>query len=414
LFWFVAPLLYTLDQGIDRRLVRTFVCTLEAIVRLRHRAHGLLLSELGAYLMPPEHAPAGTKRLSNLLHSAKWSANIISAFLWQQALTRHQQMIQEQMIQKEDQQPPLLLWDESVIEKPESLHAEGLCPVRSSKAKRLTHIKPGFYTPPTKPIFVPGMNWISLLLCGPTGAPLVAAMQWWTTRGPLARDKRTLQIDLLKRCTQAFGTQILHVFDRGYAGNPWLELLIGQSARFLMRWPARYRLVADGDPMWEARCASDLMRGKRSMDHRWVWDAVHQRSIKLGLVYRRVWDPTLKHRLWLVVCRRGDGHDPWYLLTSETVTNTEEGWRLVMAYARRWQIEQCWRYNKSELAMESPRLWHWEQREKLAVDGDAGLCVPVVFARGAMGECAHLVVTVFLPSNGKAEPPNGRSALSVT
>jgi len=211
LFWFVAPLLRTLDQAIDRRLVRTFLCTLEAIVQLRHRTHGLLLSELGAYLMPPEHAPAGTKQLSNLLHSAKWSANIISAFLWQQALTRHQQMIQEQMIQKEDQRPPLLLWDESVIEKPESLHAEGLCPVRSSKAKRLTHIKPGFYTPPTKPIFVPGMNWISLLLCGPTGAPLVAAMQWWTTRGPLARDRRTLQIDLLKRCTQAFGTQVLQV-----------------------------------------------------------------------------------------------------------------------------------------------------------------------------------------------------------
>lgn len=35
------------------------------------------------------------------------------------------------------------------------------------------------------------------------------------------------------------------------------------------------------------------------------------------------------------------------------------------AYARRWQIEMTWRYCKSELAFESPRLWSWENRLKL-------------------------------------------------
>jgi hypothetical protein len=36
---------------------------------------------------------------------------------------------------------------------------------------------------------------------------------------------------------------------------------------------------------------------------------------------------------------------------------------VVTAYAWRWQIEQTWRYNKSELACESPRVWTWERRE---------------------------------------------------
>ena len=36
-----------------------------------------------------------------------------------------------------------------------------------------------------------------------------------------------------------------------------------------------------------------------------------------------------------------------------------------MAYARRWQIEMAFRLGKSELAMESPRLWSWERRVKL-------------------------------------------------
>lgn len=38
---------------------------------------------------------------------------------------------------------------------------------------------------------------------------------------------------------------------------------------------------------------------------------------------------------------------------------------MVLAYARRWQVEMAWRYSKSELAMESPRLWFWDNRLKL-------------------------------------------------
>jgi hypothetical protein len=47
--------------------VTTFVGLLDCIIRIRHQKHGLLLSELGAYLLSPEQAPAGTKRTGNLL-----------------------------------------------------------------------------------------------------------------------------------------------------------------------------------------------------------------------------------------------------------------------------------------------------------------------------------------------------------
>ncbi len=75
---FLHPLLTPLDDRIDHRLVRTFVGTVEAIICYRNRPHGLLLSELGPYLLEPEHAPAGTKRLSNLLRCAKWSSQLIA------------------------------------------------------------------------------------------------------------------------------------------------------------------------------------------------------------------------------------------------------------------------------------------------------------------------------------------------
>ena len=67
---FVWPLLTLLNQHLDVCLVRTFVCSLHAIVLWRNRAHGLLIRELGAFIALPDHVPAGTKRLSRLLASS--------------------------------------------------------------------------------------------------------------------------------------------------------------------------------------------------------------------------------------------------------------------------------------------------------------------------------------------------------
>lgn len=66
---FLYPLLLELDRRLDKRLVRTFLLTVETIITFRDRVHGLLLSELGGYLLSAEHCEAGTKRLSNLIHS---------------------------------------------------------------------------------------------------------------------------------------------------------------------------------------------------------------------------------------------------------------------------------------------------------------------------------------------------------
>src|SRR6266542_5494337 len=57
--------------------------------------------------------------------------------------------------------------------------------------------------------------------------------------------------------------------------------------------------------------------------------------------------------------------EPWYLITNEPIETVEDIWKIIFAYARRWQIEMTFRYGKSELAMESPRMRKWEDREKL-------------------------------------------------
>lgn len=353
---FVQPLLVTLNQQLDVRLVRTFLATLCAIVCLRHRQHGLLLSELGAYVAGAEHAPAGTKRLSNLLRAPAWAPALLHQWLW----TRAQAELQALEAAGED---ALAIWDESVLEKPETEQQPDFCPVRSSKGRRLSRIRPGFFQPPTRrPLHVAGLHWLGVVLTSQASVPVVAAMTWWTTRGERATTQVVVVSQLLIRTAQAWGQRVLHLFDRGFASGPWVETFLALGLRFVLRWKKGQQLV---DNWGESRKAWEIARGKRSVDQRWLRDSHTGVRRKVGIVAIPVNHPSHAQPLWLVVARTGKGQEPWYLLTSEVIRTVDDAWRVVLAYGRRWQIEQTWRYSKSELAFESLRVWSWERREKL-------------------------------------------------
>ena len=135
------PILSKLNEQMDRRLVSTFLGLVMAIVIHRHRNQGLLLSELGGYLLGAEQCCAGTKRLSNLIHSEKWETSVIEQFLWKSG-TQRVEALWEQGVR------PLVIWDESVFEKPESLQRNGcaLCALAklcvSSASNPVTSIRP--------------------------------------------------------------------------------------------------------------------------------------------------------------------------------------------------------------------------------------------------------------------------------
>ena len=79
---FLTPLLAKLDKGMDARLVNTLFDLVLVIIMHRERHQGLVLSELGGELLGEKHAPAGSKRISNLLHSKRWQAAQIEEELW--------------------------------------------------------------------------------------------------------------------------------------------------------------------------------------------------------------------------------------------------------------------------------------------------------------------------------------------
>lgn len=313
---------------------------------------------MGGYLDTPDKAPAGTKRLSRLLHCAKWSAELIRRYLWQRATSRLTAW-------KNAGLDALAIWDESVWEKPESFAPQEYGPVRSSKAARLTHIKKGYYTPPRGPIFVPGLHWLAVILVGrdqQRDPPELAAMQWWTSRGPRASFKRDEQGKLVLQLAGQWGRELLHIFDQGFASSFWLGLLLAFTLRFVLRWKKEYHLV---DAQGNRRAAWKIARGQRGWQERTVWDCRRHVWMRASILALPVHHPDHPEQaLWLVIARRTGGL-PWYLLTNEAITCAEDAWGIMFAYARRWQIELTWRENKSEVACQSPRWWHWEPREKL-------------------------------------------------
>lgn len=138
---YMKPLLEELHKKVDRRLVKTMLDLVLVILMHRNRNSGLLLSELGDQLLGGERGPAGVKRIASLLHSHRWRSSLIVKYLWGRGNEKVKEL-------KERNEAIYVIWDESVLEKSESLQAERLCAVRSSKAVRLKRIKPGYFNPP--------------------------------------------------------------------------------------------------------------------------------------------------------------------------------------------------------------------------------------------------------------------------
>jgi hypothetical protein len=206
------------------------------------------------------------------------------------------------------------------------------------------------------------MPWASVIVAGMTGAPTLHSMRWWSTRGEDASDKRSEIESMFLDCHTRWGKNVLHTFDRGFAGAPWLTCWLKHGVCFILRWKTNYNLL---DAEGRLRKAFEIVRGKPSMA-KYMLKRSNGSEQQIGVYCCPVRHPLFPEcPLWLVVSRQGKGRKPWYLLTSEPTTNPEQAWHIIRAYARRWQIEMSFRFQKSELALESPRIYAWRHRIKL-------------------------------------------------
>jgi hypothetical protein len=398
-FGFLRSLLRELDGKLDVRLVRTLANSVLAVVRHRNRALALLLSELGSVIAGPKHGPAGTKRIANLIHSDRWSAEDIDDFLLEEGSS----MVEAEAA-RVDEGRAICILDSSVLEKPESAALEGLSPVRSAKALRIGRprpkLGPGYYRGrPGGPIVVPGFEWTSALVTGwaerGERRPVALGAWHWHARpredlegeGPAVVRERGVEAArrVLSRVNGAWGREkLLHVWDRGLSGAAFLGEALDAGCAFVVRWkkgnrlrPAEAPSVGDGTASAYRREQDGVLAWKLTRMGNWGTRPLANprkpsEPITVGFAAREV---RLLHRdepLYLVVARIGKGtkrrrggSEPWRLLTNMPVRTPEECWRIVLAYGARWAVEQELRFGKSELGVESVRVRDWEPRAKL-------------------------------------------------
>ena len=275
-----AELRVHLDELLDVRLVRTFFNVLAIILLFRNRRMGLLLTELGGYLCGQAHAPAGTKRISNLLRSKKWTSKIIDAYLFERATQRVSQLL-------DAGKRPLLLWDDSRVEKHESWSSEGLCSVWSSKAKRLTQMRPGFYRPPKERICVPGFKWSGVFLSALGSSPSVCQMTWWTTKGKHKVHPDNITWRLLDKCQELLPKGLLHVFDRGYASEKMLDYLFRFKQDFLIRWRKNVYLMFQNERLR----IDKISRKTKARFCRVIYDKERKKTRKISVGWTKVTHP---------------------------------------------------------------------------------------------------------------------------
>lgn len=353
---FTCDIRQRLDEQIDSRLVRTFFDLMVAILILRERRIGLLLSELGGYICGFDKAPAGTKRISNLLRSKKWSFELIDNFFFERTIQRVAQL-------RSKGKRALMLWDDSRIEKHESWVAEGLCSVWSSKAKRLTQIRRGYYTPPKGRICVPGYKWTGVFLSHLGGVPSVCHMQWWTTRGKYKEDPDNIIWRLLRRIKDHITDPVLHVMDRGYASEKMLRYLFYFEQDFVIRWKKNHLLT---HPEKGTKKTHLLARSFKAKASRIVRDKVRKKDKHISISWAPVTHVEFAdNQLHLIIIRDKKNYNgPMYLITSLPIKNHQHAWEIMFSYMHRWEAEQGFRFLKSELGLESPRLWFWDNRMK--------------------------------------------------
>ena len=71
--------------------------------------------------------------------------------------------------------------------------------------------------------------------------------------------------------------------------------------------------------------------------------------------------------MYLIVVRHKTikNQQPMYLLTHQEVDTVGMAWEIFYDYMQRWDIEQAFRFNKSEIAIQTIRLLKFEKQLKM-------------------------------------------------
>ena len=188
-------------------------------------------------------------------------------------------------------------------------------------------------------------------------------MTWWTTKGKHKEGPDNIIWRLLSKCKKTFPKGTPHVFDRGYASEKILNYLFQFNQGFLIGWRKNVYLLYQGKRLR----IDKISRKTKARFCRVIYDKERKKTRKIPVAWTKATHPEHPdNQLTLLIVRNIKHHGgPMYLMCSLDIQNAQTAWEMVRTYAHRWEAGQGFRFLRSELGIESPRLWFWDNRLKL-------------------------------------------------
>jgi hypothetical protein len=328
---YVAPLLARLAHQMDRRLVHSVQQALVAILVHPRPSQALMLTTFAEQSPHRERLIHTVKRFYRLLHHPRFQAPTVRRWLVERGSERWDPAADE-----------LVLIDGSELIKPYAVRMEHLARVPNPLTKQ------------GGPKTMPG--YLLLAAVRTTLAKGMAqVLDWrvWSTREPGFRSENQVTQQFLDRLVARVGRQAVLVMDRGFGRFSLLGHLAGLGGRFVVRVTSRRDFEVDEEGMIHL----DLLAYRLPLVYeRVVYDPLRKADVLARYGFRRVHRKGIVGELTLVVQWLADIPEPWLLLTNEPVHREGDAWRIVQCYWRRMEIEQTFRYLKSEVGLESFRV----------------------------------------------------------
>lgn len=332
----------------------------------------LWTSRLATELYGGEHEPAGVKRLDRLLAHPGWRVYDVQTALHARGEERVAAIAGE----------VLIALDPSDLEKPESLHSEGLQKLVSPTARHLARPRRGFGGAPlARPVTVPGFHFIAAALMGMQGPALLLDYRWWHKRPTDSQQTLTLlelTHALAVRYQQA---RPIFVGDRGVGNRLIVSQWVQGQVRFVVRFNEHVGVCAT--PNGELQVVKDFLKRQRATVACEIYDTKVRRPVTVRVRWCSVWLPQHDQPLTLVIVRHPTRAEDWRLVTNLPVNTAAQAIHIAQIYARRWQVEWSLRFLKSELVSESPRLQIWGTAREAHGLGISRVCVVCAIGRRA-------------------------------
>jgi hypothetical protein len=340
----IAPLLTQLGTAMERRLVRSVREALVAILVHPRPSQALMLT---TFAEQSPHRPRllhTVKRFYRLLHHPNFSAQTVERWLLQRGCQGWDPGADE-----------LVLIDGSELIKPYGVRMEYLARVPNPLSKQ-----GGSKT-------MPGYWLLAAVRTTLTkGMAQILGWQLYSTRQPGCRSENRTTEQFLDHLLARVGRQAVLVMDRGFGRFALLGHLAAQQARFVVRLTAKRDFGVDDEGMIHLALLAYRLP---LVYERVVYDPLQKQEVLARYGFRRVHRAGIAGELTLVVQWLADIEEPWLLLTNEPVHREADAWRIVQIYWRRMEVEQTFRFLKSEVGLDSFRVREFAAIERMVALG---------------------------------------------